>query len=179
MLFKGFRFGLLSQIAIGPVCIYIITTAVKSGTYVAWSGVLAATIVDVIFVTLAIIGVGSLLSKRKVRLFFKYFSTIVSVYFGIGIILSTAGINIIPSLANTDIGAATSNVFITTFILTAANPLSVLFWAGIFSSRVVKEGFTKNNMVVFGCGIIISSLTFLGQWHLYSVFVMYLFMIFI
>lgn len=162
MIFKGFRFGLILQIAIGPVCMYIIMTALKSGILAAETGALAATLVDSIFVSLAILGIGSLLSKQKMKLFLKYFGTVISLYFGIGIILGTLGINIIPSFGSSSLSSVTSNAFITTLILTAANPLSILFWAGVFSSRVVEEGYGRREMLLFGSGAVLSTLVSLG-----------------
>lgn len=41
---KGFRFGLLLQLAIGPVCLFIIKTAAESGVLTAEAGVMAVMI---------------------------------------------------------------------------------------------------------------------------------------
>lgn len=40
MIFNGFKFGLLLQIAIGPVCLLIFQLAAMNGFFVAMTGVL-------------------------------------------------------------------------------------------------------------------------------------------
>ncbi len=162
MVFKGFRFGMLLQIAIGPVFIYIFKTAASSGILAAESGVLAATLMDSIFVTLAILGVGSLLDKPGVKKILKYFGAVVLVYFGLGIILETIGINVIPSFDGTTSASAAANVFVTTFILTASSPLSILFWTGVFATKLSCEGYEKREMRLFGAGAVLATLVFLG-----------------
>lgn len=162
MIFRGFRFGLLLQIAIGPVCLFIFKTATESGIVAAEAGVVAATMMDTIFVTLAILGVGTLLERQKVKLFLKYFGTAVLFYFGLGVILGSFGIHIIPTLYSAKATAATSNAFITSFILTASSPLSILFWTGVFSTKIANEGFGKTEMILFGVGAVLATLVFLG-----------------
>ena len=76
MILKGFQFGLILQFAIGPVCIYIFNTATNGGFLPAEAAVLAATLMDAIFVTLAILVIGSLLEKDSVKKAMKYFGMI-------------------------------------------------------------------------------------------------------
>lgn len=162
MIFKGFRFGMLLQIAIGPVFIYIFKTASESGLFAAESGVLAATLMDSIFVTLAILGIGSLLEKPGVKTVLKYFGAVVLGYFGTGIILGTVGVNIIPSFKGATSASLAANVFVTTFILTASSPLSILFWTGVFATQISCEGYGKREMILFGVGAVSATLIFLG-----------------
>jgi len=65
MIFKGFKFGLLLQIAIGPVCLFIFQLAVINGFFVAMIGILAVFIVDSLFIFGAIKGIAALLESRK------------------------------------------------------------------------------------------------------------------
>jgi threonine/homoserine/homoserine lactone efflux protein len=152
---------MLLQIAIGPVFIYIFKTAASSGILAAESGVLAATLMDLVFVTLAILGIGSLLDKPRVKIILKYFGAAVLGYFGIGIILGTVGINIIPSFGGASPTSA-ANVFATTFILTASSPLSILFWTGVFATKLSCEGYQRKEMMLFGIGAVLATLVFLG-----------------
>lgn len=162
MIIKGFRFGMLLQIAIGPVCMFIFKTATESGFFAAEAGVLAATVMDALFVTLAILGVGSLLERPGVKSILKYFGTAVLIYFGLGVILGSFGINIIPSLWSVSSAAVVSNAFITSFILTASSPLSILFWTGVFATKISCEGYSKKEMRLFGVGAVLATLIFLS-----------------
>lgn len=162
MIIKGFRFGLLLQIAIGPVCLYILKTAIQSGILAAEAGVLAATLVDAVFVILAILGLGAVLEKPGIKTFLKYFGTLMLLYFGAGILLDGFSIHIIPSLNNTETALKTSNAFITSMILTASNPLTIVFWTGVFATKIAGEGYGKKEMLLFGTGAVLTTLVFLG-----------------
>lgn len=163
MIFKGFKFGMLLQVAIGPVCIYVIKTAVEAGILPAEAAVLGATVMDTVFVTLAIIGVGSLLEKQGVRSFLKYFGAAVLIYFGLGIAAGSFGLHIIPGIAASKISTGASNAFVTSFILTASSPLSILFWTGVFATKLASEGYGKKEMILFGIGAVSATFVFLGS----------------
>ncbi len=162
MVLKGFRFGLILQFAFGPVCIYIFNTATNGGIFPAEAAVLGAVLMDAIYVTLAILGVGSLLEKDRVKKGMKYFGTIILVYFGLGTILGTFDIKIIPTVAGNSNLYDTSNAFITSFILTASSPLSILFWSGVFATKLSSEGFSKKEMKLFGVGAVMATFVFLS-----------------
>lgn len=159
---KGFRFGLLLQMAIGPVFLFIFKTAVESGVWAAEAGVLAATLVDAVFVMLAIAGLGAALEKPGVKIFLKYFGTLLLIYFGVGTMLDGMGIYIIPSFNNSETALAAPNAFVTSMILTASNPLTIVFWAGVFATKIAGEGYGKREMILFGTGAVLTTLIVLG-----------------
>lgn len=73
-LIKGFKFGMLLQIAIGPVCIFIFQTACKYGFFMGERGVLAVALIDALYIFAAIWGVGSLIEKNeKAKNYLKFF----------------------------------------------------------------------------------------------------------
>lgn len=162
MFIKGARFGLLLQVAIGPVCLYVLKTAMASGVWPALSAAAAATVVDGIFVTLAILGVGALLNKQRVKILFKNIGAVILAYFGLGIILGSLGINIIPGIGGISETVKTSNAFITCFILTASSPLTILFWAGVFATKMTAENYSMADMRVFSIGAVSTTFIFLG-----------------
>jgi threonine/homoserine/homoserine lactone efflux protein len=53
------------------------------------------------------------------------------------------------------------NTFIATLLLTLSNPLTIIFWTGVFSTRVVDDGMSKRDMYVFGTGAVLSTALFL------------------
>ena len=84
MIMKGFRFGMMLQLAIGPVCLFIFQTGVASGFRAALSGVLGTVAVDGCEIVLAILGVGALLQKsRNARTILQYGGAAVLVLFGL------------------------------------------------------------------------------------------------
>lgn len=162
MVYKGFKFGLLLQLAIGPVFVFVIKTATGSGILAAEAAVLAATLIDALFVVLAILGIGKLIDKPGFKIILKYFGIIVLLYFGAGTALSSFGINIIPGFGSLVNSGNISSSFVLCLILTVSNPLTILFWTGVFASKITAEGFTKNDIRLFGTGAVMTTFVFLG-----------------
>jgi len=99
ILWNGFKFGTLLQIAIGPICLFIFKTAASAGFVSAESAAAGVTFADAVYVLAAIWGVGSLIeNSRSAKKYFKYFGSIVLIFFGLSIILEASGISLIPSI---------------------------------------------------------------------------------
>lgn len=161
-IFRGFKFGMILQIAIGPICIFIFQTACKYGFFMGEMGVLAAVLVDTIYILAAIWGVGILIEKNQnAKKYLKFFGAIVLIIFGVNNILGTFNISLIPSL-NLDGNQSSNNIFLTTLILTLSSTLTIVFWAGVFSTKIVEEEMTKKEIYIFGAGAVLSTLFFLS-----------------
>lgn len=161
MILKGFRFGMLLQIAVGPVCLFIFQTAVASGFFVALIGVLGIAIIDALYILAAIYGIGKLLNRHeKVKIIIKYLGALVLIVFGLSNLLGVFGISLLPSL-NFIPSQSTENVFFKVLLLTLSNPLTILFWIGVFSTKVSEEKMDLKNMYFFGLGAVISTILFL------------------
>ncbi|MBU5226809.1 LysE family translocator [Clostridium senegalense] len=160
MFFKGLKFGMLLQLAIGPVCIFILQMASLKGFYIAETGVLGVTIVDGLYIFAAILGIASIIEKRKVKVGLKIFGAIILIIFGLSTVLGQFDINFIPSLSLQ--GAGNSNsVFLKSIILTASNPLTIVFWAGVFSTKIIEENMKRKDIYIFGIGALMATLSFL------------------
>lgn len=162
MLFRGFRFGMLLQIAIGPICLYVLKTALESGAVNALAAASAAALADAIFVTLAILGVGVFLDKPGIKKLLKYSGALILACYGAGILLGGFGIHIIPGLTGIAASAEASSAFIYCFLLTASSPLTILFWTGVFASRLADENYSKAGMYTYGAGAVLSTMLSLG-----------------
>jgi len=46
-------------------------------------------------------------------------------------------------------------------MLTASNPMTIIFWGGVFSTQVAEYDFSKKQIIFFGLGCILSTLFFL------------------
>ncbi|WP_010294988.1 LysE family translocator [Clostridium senegalense] len=160
MFLKGLKFGMLLQLAIGPVCIFILQMASLKGFYIAETGVLGVTIVDGLYIFAAILGIASIIEKRKVKVGLKIFGAIILIIFGLSTVLGQFDINFIPSLSLQ--GAGNSNsVFLKSIILTASNPLTIVFWAGVFSTKIIEENMKRKDIYIFGIGALMATLSFL------------------
>lgn len=156
---KGFRFGMLLQLAVGPICLFIFQAAVSGGFIAGMSGVIGVTLVDGLYILAAIFGIGTLMEKVPVlQKYLKYFGGIVLIVFGLSNILGLFGIQIIPSLGHSQ---NVENVFLQTLLLTLSNPLTILFWAGVFSTKIAEENLSQREMYQFGIGAVMATLLFL------------------
>lgn len=158
--FKGFRFGMLLQFAIGPVSMFIFQTSSIYGFYSGELGVIGVTLIDGIFILLAIKGLVSIISRKRVQVFLKVSGAIILFVFGASTILNQFNVNLLPVLTLRN-SINSSNVFINALIITASNPLTIIFWAGIFSTKLLEEKTTRHELYFFALGSILSTPFFL------------------
>ncbi len=161
MLFKGFRFGMLLQLAVGPVALFIFQMAALSGVQAAYTGVMGAVLVDSIFIVAAIMGIGAIIEKRQAAFILKVFGALILIVFGLSTLLGIFGFSFIPSL-NLAQSADTGTVFQRAVLITASSPLTILFWAGVFSAKVAEAKMVRHEIYIFGIGALLSTIFFLS-----------------
>ena len=144
-IFKGFKFGMLLQLAIGPVCIFIFQIASLKGFFVAETGVAGVVLIDGIYIIVAIIGIATIIDRKNIRVCLKIFGAIILFVFGLSTILSQFNISLIASL-NLQNTANSNNMFTNAIILTASNPLTIIFWAGVFGTEISEGNMKKNDV---------------------------------
>jgi len=160
VLVKGFRFGMLLQFAVGPVALFIFQTALVSGFITAVTGLIGAALVDAFFIVAAIIGIGSVLQKKNAAIVMKIFGAVILTAFGISTVLGVFGLSFIPGF-NLGQGVETGSVFQRAVLITASNPLTIIFWAGVFSARLAEDDMKGKETYNFGCGAVLATLFFL------------------
>ena len=79
----GLKFGMILQLAVGPMSLMVFNTAGNAGFVVALILVLAIALVDAFYIVLASLGVSKILNKSNIKNIFKIISSIVLVIFGI------------------------------------------------------------------------------------------------
>ena len=117
IMLSGFLTGLLLQIAIGPVFFFILNISLQKTIIDGLFAVSAVTLADYIFIALAVLGVGKLLEKTKIKITLGLISSLVLILFGIIMILSTNPSNQISS-PNNLIESKYIASFISAFLLT-------------------------------------------------------------
>lgn len=142
----------------GPVCIFIFQIASLKGVFSAVIGVLGVLIIDCLYILAAILGISSFIKRKNIKLFIKIFGAIILFVFGISTIFGAFNIDFLPIFKNS---ANINNVFLHTMILTASNPLTIIFWAGVFSTKIAEENLRQHDLYLFGFGAILSTLFFL------------------
>jgi len=157
----GFVVGLLLQIAIGPVFLFILNTAIQKTLVDGLLAVVAVTLVDYLYITLAILGVGRLLEKPRIKDLLAVVSSLVLVAFGVMMIVSITS----TTLDDPSDALAPSNhlsSFLSAFLLTLSSPLTIVFWTSLFATKAIEKGYCKRELVPFGFAAGLATLTFLS-----------------
>lgn len=155
---EGLKFGLLLQFAVGPMCLMVFNTAQNAGFLAALSLVLAIALVDAFYILLASLGASKLLGKEKVEKIVKITGAIVLMIFGLNIVSNVFDINMIPGL---NLNPNSKNAFIQGLILTLSNPITIVFWGSVLTTKIVEEKFKKKELNVFSIGLVSATLLFL------------------
>ena len=158
---NGLITGLLLQLAIGPVFFFIVNLALQRTILDGFVAVLAVTIVDYFYITLAIFGVGKLLEKKKFKKIFGIVSSLVLVIFG-GIIIK----GIIGSDISTDVDTNTSNLlasFTSVFFLTISSPMTIVFFTSLFAAKTIEYNYKKRELLIFGLSTGFATFLFMGS----------------
>ncbi|MBN1778004.1 MAG: LysE family transporter [Clostridiales bacterium] len=153
MIFKGLRFGMLLQLAVGPLCFLTLRTAADGGFWAGMRVTLAVTLVDALFIALSGAGAAAVLGRAKAAV--RWGGCLVLCLFGVNIILGAFNIAFLPALQLS--ATQGGSPFWQGFVLTAANPLTIVFWGGVFTAQVVAHGYTKRQLVFFAAGCVSST----------------------
>jgi len=159
-LLKGFRFGMLLQLAVGPMCLLVFQTAANQGFLMGMVLVLSIALVDGIYIVLSALGVGAAMKNKKAQTKIKIFGCLILVIFGLNMILGALEISFLPEILLFS-KIQPENLFIKGLLLTGSNPLTILFWSGVFSSQAIENQYTKKELRWFGAGCVLSTLLFL------------------
>lgn len=160
MIIRGFKFGMLLQLAVGPMCLLVFNTSASQGFYMGLSLVLSIALIDALYIALSGFGIAAAIGREKVKNVIKIFGGLVLIIFGINYFISVFDITIIPSIVKLK-NVSNKNIFIQGLLLTASNPLTILFWSGVFSTQVIENKLTKRQLCYFGIGCVLSTLFFL------------------
>lgn len=160
-LWKGFRFGMLLQLAVGPVCLTVFRTAAEHGFFAGVSVAAAAALVDAFYLSLSCMGAAAMLKKEKVQAAAKIAGCIILVLFGANTVLGVWGLSLLPSVPLFS-GVSGGGLFVQGLILTASNPLTILFWGGVFSARTAGEGWGGRQLFSFAGGCVAATGFFLS-----------------
>lgn len=161
IMLNGFLTGLILQIAIGPVFFYILNLSLQRTVTDGLFAVLAVTIVDYIFIALAVLGVGKLLEKHRIKFILGIISSLVLILFGAIMILS---INRSSGISNPNVLVESNYTasFISAFLLTISSPLTIVFWTSLFAAKAIENGYAQIELVFFGATAGLATLLFLG-----------------
>lgn len=139
-LFSYVFLGVSLAAPIGPVNAGQIDRGIKGGFFHAWLFGLGATTADVVYMFLVYLGFVNILQISIVQTFLWLFGFFVLVYTGIESLLSAKKHTMINGRGS----VSYTKSYFSGFFMSLLNPLSILFWIGIYGSilanTVVTEG---------------------------------------
>lgn len=156
----GLFTGLILQVAIGPVFFYILSLAFTRSLPDAYAAICAAVLVDYLYITLAILGVGKALENQRIKTALGLAGAVILVVFG-WLMVQDPGNGGLGFQAS----PGTSNLFtsfLSTFLLTISSPLTIIFWTGVFASKALERGYSRKDLVPFGIAAGLATLIFMG-----------------
>jgi threonine/homoserine/homoserine lactone efflux protein len=161
MVWKGLKFGMLLQLAVGPMCLLVFSTATEQGLLSGLSLVGAIALIDALYIVLSGLGVAAFIGRKRVKLAIKIFGGSVLILFGLQNILGIFDLTIFPGRISSP-SVSNGNIFLKGLLLTASNPLTIIFWSGVFSAQVAAHTLTRQQLFFFGMGCVLSTLIFLS-----------------
>lgn len=160
MLINGLLTGLTLQLAIGPVFFFIVNLSLQKTILDGFAGVLAVTLVDYIYITLSIFGIGKVLDHKKTKQTFGTISSSILIIFGMLMLKDViAGVVSNSSIiTSTDIFSSFASVF----FLTISSPMTIIFFTSLFTAKAVEYSYTKKELLLFGLGTGLATFVFMG-----------------
>ncbi len=146
--------GLSLAAPIGPVNAAQLDKGIKAGFWPAWLIGLGAMAADAVFMLLIYFGSAHLLSSPFVKTFLWLFGCFILIYSGIESLNNTSNI---LSRSSTSKDESSLKSFTSGFFMTLSNPLSILFWLGIYGSILAKTAETYGawDLLIYSSGIFI------------------------
>ena len=154
----GLKFGMLLQLAIGPMCLLVFNTAKNMGFINALSLVSAIALIDAFYICLAGIGLSRLLVQERVKKCVSVIGAFVLCLFGINMILEAVGRDIVLHISS---DSDAQSVFVQGLILTLSNPLTIVFWGTVLTQKMIKEQLRRSELIFFSAGLVSATVFFL------------------
>jgi L-lysine exporter family protein LysE/ArgO len=145
--------GLSLAAPIGPVNAAQMEKGVKHGFLNAWVLGLGSVIADIFYMLLVFLGFSQFIEIPIVKMFLWLFGFFVLVYTGVEGLLGAGKI----VLSNGTKDASLSKSFFTGFLMSISNPLTILFWLGIYGSVLAKTAtmYDPSHLLLFSSAIIL------------------------
>ncbi|WP_146549273.1 LysE family translocator [Rummeliibacillus suwonensis] len=160
-IFPYFLLGVSLAAPIGPVKATLLNLGITNGFFHAWFFSLGAIATDIVYMLMVYLGIGQLVEYPFIKSILWSFGCFVLVYTGIENLLSLHKRKLDSYLKKT---IRLRYSFLSGFLIALLNPLTILFWLGIYGS-VLVGGSGKNHfeIIIYSClilfGIILVDLT--------------------
>ncbi|MEN2768155.1 LysE family transporter [Ornithinibacillus xuwenensis] len=149
--------GLSLAAPIGPVNAAQLDRGIKGGFFPAWFVGLGAVTADAFYMLIVYLGVVHVIDTPFIKTFLWLFGGFVLIYTGIESMFSAKEIK----ASNRRSVEPLYKSFFTGFIMSITNPLTILFWLGIYGSVLAKTAtnYESSALILYSCAIFIGLLT--------------------
>lgn len=159
---KGLRFGMMLQLAVGPVCLLVVNAAANQGLLSAMSVVIAVTLVDTLYLTLSTLGVSAVLRRPSVYRNVQWIGGLVLAFFGLDFIGGALGFSILPGFSSLVGNAEGRAIWLQGLLVTLSNPLTIVFWGSVLTEQISREHWHGGRLALFSIGCISATIVFLS-----------------
>jgi L-lysine exporter family protein LysE/ArgO len=148
-----FLLGISLAAPIGPVNAAQLDTGIKHGFFSAWVFGLGALLADVIYMLLVYLGVIKFIDMEFTKTFLWFFGCFVLTYTGIESLIKKEEFNLKSEQRGRQV---LSKSFFSGFLISISNPLTILFWLGIYGSVLAQTAskFTHDQLLLYSCAMI-------------------------
>ncbi|AKG36387.1 LysE family translocator [Paenibacillus durus] len=149
--------GLSLSAPIGPINAAQLDKGIRSGFWHAWFVGLGAICADILYMLLVYLGVIHLLESPYIKAFLWLFGFLVLTYTGVESIKDAGHISLSDSRREEN---RLSKSLLSGFLMSLFNPLSILFWLGIYGSVLAKaaEEYPMRQLLLYSSGIVLGIL---------------------
>jgi L-lysine exporter family protein LysE/ArgO len=156
LIFSYVFLGISLAAPIGPVNAAQLDRGIKGGFINAWLVGLGATLADIIYMLFVYLGLVHFLEIPILKTFLWLFGFFVLVYTGIESLIGAGKITI----SNQRTSPTYSKSFFSGFFMSIANPLTIMFWLGIYGAVLAnaKAVFSTNQLIINSIAIIVGLL---------------------
>lgn len=141
VLISYFFLGISLAAPIGPINAAQLDRGIKYGFVNAWLIGLGSVVADIAYMMVVYLGIIHVLEIPFVNTFLWLFGAFVLIYTGVE---SLKGLGQISSTNNRENEESYKKSFIAGFLMAISNPLTILFWLGIYGSVLVKTASTTS-----------------------------------
>lgn len=145
--------GLSLAAPIGPVNAAQMDKGIKHGFLNAWVLGLGSVLADIIYMLAVFLGLAQFIQIPIVKAFLWLFGFFVLLYTGIEGLISAQKFTLSSKRGSESLGKS----FITGFVMSISNPLTILFWLGIYGSVLAKTAsmYGNSQLFIYSCAVIL------------------------
>lgn len=159
---SGLKLGMVLQVGgMGPICLLLFQLASILPLLSVLGGVWAVTIADAIYIIISMLGIMGIIKQVKgFSNIFKTISGIIIVMLGLSFCL------MIFSSADSDdlmiYASKSENIFLSLFLLTMLNPVTIICFSGVFTAKLVDTNMKSKQLMFFALGTLLSTPIYLS-----------------